>query len=478
MNVKTMQSMDAKQIANLRKRFGLPLHVVFLEEMSRNAMGFLQTSERLYPNMLVAFAAKSNPCLGAIRAIARLGLGLETASEYELEAGLGAGIPSNKMVCNGIAKSDRYLKMCVGENCLVVADNVDELLILNEMANRGNKVKARVLLRVVGMPLAGYTSASQSTASEWTKFGFSFQDIPGILRKVRSFEHLRFEGFSANIGAQICDPTAYDQLMDHLLELSTTAINLDMGVRRIDLGGGFPISFMSGNEWKEFTKRLREQLSGELSSKDWITWDNLPMGYGYLQGRTPKVTDPWIGKMYWSEFPGAAMLERVLTHKNGGGKTVVDRLKGIGAPKLIIEPGRSIVGTAGVTVTKALCVKKVLGHSVIILDMGINNHGTNLLAPDIFPVQVLPKRADDTPAETFLAGRLCFGGDMISMAKVRVNRLPERGDLVAIYCTGAYSADHFASNSCGFPRPAKVAMDECGEVDVWRHAEKFKDVFY
>jgi hypothetical protein len=83
----------------------------------------------------------------------------------------------------------------------------------------------------------------------------------------------------------------------------------------------------------------------------------------------------------------------------------------------------------------------------------------------------------DQPTEAFLAGRLCFSGDMISKAKVSLNRRPSRGELFALYCTGAYGADHFASHSCGFPRPAKVAIHATGEVEVWRKPDRFEDVF-
>ena len=105
---------------------------------------------------------------------------------------------------------------------------------------------------------------------------------------------------------------------------------------------------------------------------------------------------------------------------------------------------------------------------------GINNHGTNLISPDIFPAAVLPRQASDQPVDAFLAGRLCFSGDMISKAKVTLNRLPERGERFVLYHTGAYSADHFASNSCGFPRPAKVAVHSDGTAELWRAPETFE----
>ena len=66
---------------------------------------------------------------------------------------------------------------------------------------------------------------------------------------------------------------------------------------------------------------------------------------------------------------------------------------------------------------------------------------------------------------------------MISKAKIELNRLPEPGERFAVYYTGAYSADHFASNSCGFPRPAKVAILPDGRTELWRSPERFEDVF-
>jgi diaminopimelate decarboxylase len=171
------------------------------------------------------------------------------------------------------------------------------------------------------------------------------------------------------------------------------------------------------------------------------------------------------------------MLARILDHRTDDGSTVVERLDALGRPRLIVEPGRSLMAGAGVTLACATGVKRVLGHAIVALDMGINNHGTNLISPDIFPAAVLPRRSDDQPAEAFLAGRLCFSGDMISKAKIEMNRLPGPGERCVVYHTGAYSADHFASNSCGFPRPAKVAILPDGHAELWRSPERFEDVF-
>jgi diaminopimelate decarboxylase len=326
------------------------------------------------------------------------------------------------------------------------------------------------------MPLAGLTSDDQTTAADWTKFGFHVEEADDVFSALRAAPTLRFVGVSAHIGTQITDPTGYHRLLDHLLSLTERARAMGLTTDRLNIGGGFPVRFLTEFEWRRFTGRLLARLRGQVPLRDAVTWNDLPLGYAHL-GREEKGEPQWIGKAYWTPHPESTMLEQVLEHRTPDGQATVDRLKEVGSPRLIVEPGRSLVGPAGVTLTRVTGTKEVLGHHVVSLDMGINNHGTNLIAPDIFSAAVLPRAPDDRPAEAYLAGRLCFSGDMISKAKVLLNRLPAPGERFAIYHTGAYGADHFASHSCGFPRPAKVAIREDGTAELWRRPDQFEDVF-
>ena len=171
------------------------------------------------------------------------------------------------------------------------------------------------------------------------------------------------------------------------------------------------------------------------------------------------------------------MLTHLLNHRFADGRTCIQRLHTLGSPTLIVEPGRALMASTGITLTQVAGTKTVLDHTVVSLEMGINNHGTNLISPDMFPAAVLPAREDDEPIDAFLAGRLCFSGDMISKTKVALNRLPQRGERFVLFHTGAYGADHFASNSCGFVRPGKVAIRSDGNAEVGRKPETFSEIF-
>ncbi len=457
------------------ERYRLPLHVLFLEEMGENARGFQSVLRSTYPESVVAFAVKSNPCRGAVRAAKRLGLGADVASEYELQTALEEGIEPAAIVCNGNAKSAEYLDAALRAGALIALDNEAEIDLLEDRARRLGG-RARVLTRFRGMPLSGLTSADQTTAADWTKFGFHFDDAERIFSRIDSSDRLRFSGPSAHIGTQIADPLGYERLVGHLLRLARLAVDLGLPVECVDVGGGFPVAFLTEGGWARFTARLLARLRDEAPVSEAVTWNDLPMGYAHVSASDDG--DPrWIGKSYWSALPAGRMLAHILGHRFEDGATVVDRLAALGRPRLIVEPGRSLMASAGITLAETMNVKTVLGHPVVSLDMGINNHGTNLISPDIFPVAVLPKRPDDRPVEAFLAGRLCFSGDMISKAKVELNRLPTPGERCVVYHTGAYSADHFASNSCGFPLPAKVAVRPDGAAELWRAPQAFTDVF-
>jgi len=461
-------------LGRLRRELGTPLHVVFLEQVHETAEGFQQVLRDLYPKGLVAFAVKSNPCRGAVRMARRLQLGADAASENEFRLALEEGIPPGDIICNGNAKSAFYLQQAVAAGCLIAVDNQDELTLLEEVAAAAGR-SVDLLLRFRGMPLSGLTSADQSTAADWTKFGFHINEADRLFKQLRNHASLRLRGVSAHIGTQIAESQGYERLFDHMIRLCEQAQALGIPMDTIDLGGGFPVSFLPEEQWTRFQDRLRARMLAPSDQTEGITWNDQPMGYAHLC--KDATSEEWIGKSYWSAYPAAEMLRHLLSQADATGRTNIDRLHALGTPRLIVEPGRSLMASAGVTLTQVVGTKQVLDHDVVSLDMGINNHGTNLISPDLFPAAVWPRKPDDDGIEAFLAGRLCFSGDMISKAKVPLNRRPTAGERFVLFHTGAYGADHFASRSCGFLIPAKVALTETGTVEVWRRPESFEQVF-
>jgi diaminopimelate decarboxylase len=146
----------------------------------------------------------------------------------------------------------------------------------------------------------------------------------------------------------------------------------------------------------------------------------------------------------------------------------------------VIEPGRSLIGDSAVTLAKVSQVRKIEGyHNLLTLEMGVNSFGE---AMGLMPVQrweIINEydRKDPEPFEAFVAGNLCFSGDMLARYKVSLQRKPIRGDVVLIRDTGAYSPNFFASNSNSFPRPARVLVDDDGRLTVMRKRDTYEEIF-
>jgi len=469
------QLLGKSPIESLIAGYGLPLHIYFTEEVRRAASKFRAAADRLYPNCDILFAVKSNPCRGAIRTAHHFGCGADVVSEFELRAALEEGINPLCIVCNGNAKSDEYIKLAVASGTYIAADSREELRLISAETTKQRRT-TRVLLRLSGMALDGLTAPEQSTAASWTKFGEPVSCAEEFYNLAESLPGVQPVGFSAHIGTQICDVRGYELLAEILVDITRRFVKAGCRLEALDFGGGYPLAYLGEEEWKDLTARLRRQLRGESKPGEAVTFGESAMGYGWIKERPPSDDDPYRGKAYWSEAPGERMLERLLSCRIEGRKTIAEELKELGEPRLFIEPGRGLFGPAGVTLAKISGVKSVEGNTLVIADIGIVNHGTVLVTPDVYPFMVWPPREDDHPVEVFIGGRLCFTGDMISKIKIPLNRLPKRGELLVVGLTGAYCADHFASNSCGFPRPAKIAVKADGDIEVWRPAETYRSI--
>ncbi len=245
-------------LSGLARRFGLPLHVVFTSEVKEAAQRFREVSSELYPKTITLFAAKSNPCRGAIRVAKEIGLGVDVVSEFELRATLLERVPHSRLICNGNAKTNNYLRMAIAAEILISADSEEEIRLIAAEASRENR-HARVLVRLSGMNLSGLTSADQSTAAGWTKFGVDPDQAVELFDLARRLGSVVPVGISAHIGTQICDEKGYERLITALLDVLETLKKAGHRIQFVDLGGGYPLSYLSRFQWQDVGHRVRSQ---------------------------------------------------------------------------------------------------------------------------------------------------------------------------------------------------------------------------
>jgi diaminopimelate decarboxylase len=424
-----------------------------------------------------------------MRVAARAGAGADVASEYELAAALEAGIPSTKLVIHGNAKTDAYLGQAVALGALIAANHHTELSRIEAEAKRQGK-KAVVLLRLSGFDLGPVTAGAIFTAGRWCKFGEPVANVPSILTCLKNWPHIDLTGFHVHIGSQITEVEPYQEVLGVMAELALRYREATgRPVRVIDLGGGFPVSYVDRRTWTNLQNDIRRlarefhphpnptpsggrgnQASPFPSSKtgrvNYATWEGMTGGFK-TDPETGKIDwKNWSGEQFYSPYPKEKMLSRLLKGRVPLNRQVVPLkkvLERIGNPRLIVEPGRAVVGDAGITLARVVDVYPVAGeHPLVTLDLGIVNHGNGLVEPDLYTWNLANdvERKDRRPYRAFVAGRLCFSGDMLSRYRVAFPRKPVPGDIAVIEKTGAYAPHFFASRANGFPLPVRILVSE------------------
>jgi diaminopimelate decarboxylase len=461
--------------------FGLPFHVSYAPDIRAHLLAYKDVFERLYPRGEVRYAGKASTHPAVFRLAAEAGVGIDVASPYETRCALEAGVPPEKLDVNGNSKDDDLINLAISKNMLIIADSTAELERIAELA-KSHQETPRVVLRVTGFPLDKVTSPSIFTAGEWSKFGIFISDIPPLLSRLDGMP-VKLLGFHTHIGSQITDLAAYQLVLGKLIELGTALRTAGQKFEVVNIGGGFPVSYVTQEEWDEILRCIRDGLLAAKAgdpSKIYL-WGNALGGFAMGPDGVPITT--WEGELFTAPYAKEAMLEAILSGDvsvDGRTMKATEALAAAGSPALMIEPGRSIVSDSGITLARVAFEKRVAGvHNLISLDLGVVNYCE--------PIVTLParhwalatglKQRDPEPFETFIAGNLCFSADMLSRLKVAFPRKPVRSDVLLISSTGAYNPTFFASNANSFPRPARLLLEANGDWTYLKRADSYQEIF-
>jgi diaminopimelate decarboxylase len=366
--------------------------------------------QRAAPDALVAYSVKAFPSVPLLRLFAGEGLGADVSTLGELEYATRADVPSERIIVHGNNKSDEELRAAARAGVgLVALDSLDEVNRAAEAALR------RVLVRVTP-GIEADTHAAIRTAHHGSKFGLPPDQALEAIRRARD-AGLEPVGVHVHIGSQLLDTQAARTSVDWIAGFAADCrAELDWTPEVVDLGGG--------------------------------------LGIQYLEDEAPPTIEDFVG----------ALRERLEREW---------RLHGLSEPRLIFEPGRSLVGRAGVTLYRVGVVKDATETlTYVAVDGGMSDNPR----PQLYGARytaMLANRADDDPDGSFaICGKHCESGDVL-IERVRLAR-PRRGDVLAVPGTGAYTLG-MGSNYNGVPRPAAVLVGE-GKARVIRRRETVDDL--
>jgi diaminopimelate decarboxylase len=415
--------LDDIELEQLSAEHGSPLHVVNGARLRDNARRFLQASAGPGPSTEVFYSYKTNPVPGVLSALHAAGVGAEVISHYELWLALQLGVPPNKIIYNGPAKSEASIRQSVELGIELLNINHREEIEVVARAARELGRKPRVGVRATlggwaaqfGTPVAGGQALRVFEAALAT----GCLDVVGL--------HVHRGGMIHSAG----EVTSFaDELLAFADELQH---RLGLRLEVLDVGGSLGSRSVRGLSAREL--RLNRTFFRELAPPDPAASLDIE---SYVQ----------------------LLRQRIDEHYRRSGER---------APRLFLEPGRSLTSDSQLLLTKVLSIKAEPERTFLILDAGINlAESCRSEYHQIFPVRHCGKAAQHTYT---LVGPICTPGDTLRWAL----RLPEleAGDTLAIMDSGAYFVPF--STSFSFPQPAIVMVDE-REVTVLRRAETFDDL--
>jgi len=324
---------------------------------------------------LICYALKANSNQSVLRTLAKLGAGADVVSGGELKRALAAGIPPEKIVFSGVGKTEAELSAALAADILCINVESEPELELLSRLASAQGKTARISVRVNPDVDSG-SHAKISTGKSENKFGIPLTHARAVYARAAKLPGLRVSGIDVHIGSQITDLVPLEAAFRLLVEFVQTLRDDGHTISHVDFGGGLGIPY-------------------------------------HAEGEAPPLPSAY-----------AAMVKRV-SHNLGC--------------TLLFEPGRLIVGNAGILVTRVIYVKHGEAKNFIVIDAAMND----LIRPTLYEAHhdILPVRATGQGAPVITAdvvGPVCESGDYLALGRELAE--PSAGDLLAIMTAGAYGA--------------------------------------
>ncbi|HAA33349.1 MAG TPA: diaminopimelate decarboxylase [Cyanobacteria bacterium UBA8553] len=389
-------------VTTLVEQFGSPLYIVDEVTLRTACQQYRNAFASYYPGeSLVLYASKAWNCLAVCAIAASEGLGIDVVSGGELYTALQAGVSGNKLYFHGNNKSRAELELGIESGCTIVVDNWLELHTLVDMTSSAAQ-PIRIMLRLTP-GIECHTHEYIRTGHLDSKFGFDPNALEEVFAFVSQHPTLNCIGLHAHIGSQIFESQPHIDLAGVLVDCMSKAASYDLPVQELNVGGG--------------------------------------LGIRYTESDDPPAIDAWVKGV--CEALIAACEEQQLP-----------------LPKVLSEPGRSIIGPACIT-AYTLGSRKVIPdmRTYLAVDGGMSDNPRPITYQSVYRAVVANRMSAPLTETVTIAGKHCESGDIL----IKDITVPETesGDIFVVMSTGAYNYS-MASNYNRLPRPAAVLVSDGG----------------
>ncbi len=412
----TIGGVDAVSLA---KEYGTPLYVMDEDMIREHCSSFKNSIDKYYGGEgLVCYASKAFSCKAMYKIVKDAGIGIDVVSEGELYTASTVDFPMDKVCFHGNNKTDSELQLAIDKKVgRIIVDNIFELERLDKLAEKSG-VKANIMFRIKP-GIDAHTHDFVKTGQIDSKFGFALEtgEAFDAVKKAISLSNVNLVGLHCHIGSQIFDIDPFVHAAEVMVGLiEKIKLELDYEIKELNLGGGFGIKYTAEDNPTEYDK--------------------------YMEKVSAKV------KALYAE-------------------------KSLKLPFILIEPGRSIVAPAGVTLYTVGGIKEIPNiRTYVSIDGGMCDNPRYALYKSKYDAVIADRASEPKTEIVTIAGKCCESGDLIGegmeIQKTQV------GDTLAVLATGAYNYS-MSSNYNRIRKPA-VVMLKNGESRVVVKRETLEDL--
>ncbi len=404
---------------DLVKEYGTPLYVMDESLIRKNCSIYKKSMDKYYNGKgMVLYASKAFCTMAMCKVVEEEGLGLDVVSGGELYTAVKAGFPMDRVYFHGNNKTLQEIELAIDHDIKrIIVDNIQELKNINEIASKKGKI-ADLSFRIKP-GIDAHTHDFVRTGQIDSKFGVALENGEAleIIKEASKLKNVKVVGVHCHIGSQIFDLEPFELAARVMLNfICEVKEKLGIEIEELNLGGGFGIKY--------------------IPEHDPIEYDN------YIESVSKVVKG-------------------------------LCESKGIKLPYIVMEPGRSIAASAGLTLYSVGAVKEIKNvRTYVSVDGGMGDNPRYALYQSQYDAVLANRPTDDKKELVTIAGKCCESGDLlikdIKMPDIKV------GDILAVFATGAYNYS-MSSNYNRIPRPPVVFVKN-GSSRIVVKREDFEDI--
>jgi diaminopimelate decarboxylase len=403
-------------VIDLVEQFGSPLYILDEYTLRAACQQYRHFLATYYPGpSQVLYASKAWSCTAVCAIVASEGLGLDVVSGGELYTALAGGVDPQLIYLHGNNKSLDELRYAIRAGATVIADNWLDLENLAHLAQAPSNRPIRVMLRITP-GIECHTHEYIRTGHLDSKFGFDPNQLTDVFQFAKQHPEIQWVGLHAHIGSQIFELKPHMDLADTIMELWVAAKAEGLPMTELNVGGGLGIRYTESDD-------------------------------------PPSIED-------WCKIIGKGVAEAC-------------EVRSLPLPKLLCEPGRSLIGTACVTAYRIGSQKNVPDiRTYISVDGGMSDNPRPITYQSQYRAILANRMGDSATEVVTVAGKHCESGDIL----LKDAQLPpcQTGDILVVMDTGAYNYS-MASNYNRLPRPAAILVNS-GEANLILQRETYEDL--